>query len=241
MAVKQGCPNAMFDLAGMYERGEGVTQSSEEAMKLFTLAANQRHATAQYNLGVFYETGKGVAESYDRASKMYTLAATQGHVESQYMLGWAYIRGVGVAQSNAMARKWWLKAALRENKNAIQNLKRLDKREGKTKPTLPCCAACGTNKTIRLPFKLCSQCHTTQYCNRDCQMSHWKEGHKRECKRLKAAAEAAAAAAKKASLPKNKKEDDANKKEVAVDKECANETSTPSRHRQQQLNTNDTF
>ena len=70
-------------------------------------------------------------------------------------------------------------------------------------------------------------------------MKHWKEGHTRQCKRLKAAAKAAAA--KKASLPKKKKEDDANKEEVAVDKECANETSTPSRHRQQQLNPNDTF
>jgi hypothetical protein len=22
------------------------------------------------------------------------------------------------------------------------------------------------------------------YCNRECQMTHWKEGHKRVCKRL---------------------------------------------------------
>ena len=53
-------------------------------------------------------------------------------------------------------------------------------------------------------------------------MTHWKEGgHKRECRQLKAAAEAEAEA--KASLPTKKKEDDANKEEADGDKEGAND------------------
>ena len=104
---------------------------------------------------------------------------------AQVNLANLYIQGTGVAQSNDMARKWWLKAALQERENAIQNLKALDQQEGKTTPTLPCCATCGTPKTTRRPLHACSQCHTTHYCNRDCQMKHWKEGgHKRNCKRL---------------------------------------------------------
>ena len=118
---------------------------------------------------------------------------SQGHVNAQFNLGILYYQSQGVAQSNAMARKWWLKAALQEHVDAIKQLKKIDEEEGKTTPTLPSCATCGTNKTIRRPFKLCNQCHTTHYCNRKCQMNHWTAGHKRECKRLKAAAEAVAA------------------------------------------------
>jgi TPR repeat protein len=110
------------------------------------------------------------------------LAAEQGFVNAQFNLANLTYHGQGVARSNAMARKWWLKAALQEDEKAIQELNILDQKEGKTTPTLPCCATCGTPKTTRRPLNACSQCHTTHYCNRECQMKHWKEGgHKREC------------------------------------------------------------
>jgi TPR repeat protein len=184
MAIKQGDPNAMFGLACMCEHGQGVAQSFKIAAELYASAAVQGHASAQYNLGNYYEQGKGVAQSYEKAFELYTLAAKQGQVNAQSNLGALYYEGNGVAQSNAMARKWWLKAALQENEEAIQNLKGIDQQEGKTTPTLPCCATCGTPKTTRRPLNACSQCHTTNYCNRDCQMNHWRAGHKRECKRL---------------------------------------------------------
>jgi len=185
MAVKQGDPNAMYCLATMYDRGEGVAKSFEKAAELFALAAKQGHASAQYNLGnAYYSGGKGVAQSYEKAFELYTLAANQGDADAQFNLGLLYVQGKGVAQSNDMARKWFLKAALQEHELAIKYLKVLDQQEGKTTPTLPCCATCGTPKTTKRPLNACSQCHTTHYCNRDCQMTHWKEGHKRECKRL---------------------------------------------------------
>ena len=41
------------------------------------------------------------------------------------------------------------------------------------------CALCDeSNCTSR-----CSQCHTTYYCNRSCQVKHWKLAHKKECKK----------------------------------------------------------
>ncbi|CAM9570151.1 unnamed protein product [Sphacelaria rigidula] len=30
-------------------------------------------------------------------------------------------------------------------------------------------------------FKRCSRCRTMVYCSRDCQLAHWKAGHKRKC------------------------------------------------------------
>lgn len=32
-------------------------------------------------------------------------------------------------------------------------------------------------------FKVCSRCQTALYCSGECQVAHWKEGHKAECKR----------------------------------------------------------
>jgi TPR repeat protein len=159
MAVKQGDPNAMYDLAGMYVSGQGVAESFKKAAKLSALAANQGHARAQYNLGNAYQHEEGVAQSYSKAIELYTLAANQGIANAQSNLGTAYYHDNGVAQSNGMARKWWLKAALQENKVAIENLKIIDQQEGKTTPTLPCCAACGTHETTRCPLKSCNRCH----------------------------------------------------------------------------------
>tara|TARA_B110000444_G_C18724394_1_gene540114 strand:+ start:534 stop:1037 length:504 start_codon:yes stop_codon:yes gene_type:complete len=137
MAVKQGDPNAMYCLATMYDRGEGVAKSFEKAAELFALAAKQGHASAQYNLGCSYEHGKGVAQSYEKAFELYTLAANQGYATAQCGLGVLFIHGHGVVQSNDMARKWFLKAALQEHEKAIKILQLLDKQEGKTTPTHP--------------------------------------------------------------------------------------------------------
>ena len=182
MAVKQGDPNAMYALACMYAQGQGVAKSLKKTTELYALAANQGHATSQHNLGVCYRGGTGVEQSHGKSFKLYRLAANQGYGDAQFNLGACYYAGEGVAESDDMARKWWLKAALQEHELAIEHLKMLDEQEGKTTPTLPCCAACGTPKTTRRPLNACSQCHTTHYCNRECQMKHWKEGgHKREC------------------------------------------------------------
>jgi hypothetical protein len=210
-------------LAVLYAQGKVVAQSFKKAAELYALAANQGHARAQYNLGVAYDTGKGVAQSYEKAFELYTLAANQGYAVAQFNLGGLYYHGHGVAQSNAMARKWWLKAALQEHEKAINNLKILDQKEGKTTPTLACCATCGTPKTTKRPLNICTRCRTVRYCNRECQMTHWKEGgHKRECRRLKAAAEAEAAK-QKASLPKKNKDDDSNKEKDPGDKDGLND------------------
>ena len=40
------------------------------------------------------------------------------------------------------------------------------------------CAYCG----LPNPLHRCSACHKEYYCNRDCQVKHWKVEHKRECK-----------------------------------------------------------
>mmetsp|Transcript_8446 Transcript_8446/g.12783 ORF Transcript_8446/g.12783 Transcript_8446/m.12783 type:complete len:354 (+) Transcript_8446:123-1184(+) len=35
---------------------------------------------------------------------------------------------------------------------------------------------------FKLAIKTCSQCRTTSYCSKQCQLLHWKESHKKACK-----------------------------------------------------------
>jgi TPR repeat protein len=51
----------------MYEDGEGVGQSHEEAVKWYTKSAEQGYAMAQYNLALNYYNGKGVGQSHEEA------------------------------------------------------------------------------------------------------------------------------------------------------------------------------
>ena len=57
-----------------------------------------------------------------------TLAANQQHAKAQFNLGVLYYNGNnGVEQSDSKARELWTKAAAQGNKEAINQLKRLDK------------------------------------------------------------------------------------------------------------------
>jgi hypothetical protein len=43
------------------------------------------------------------------------------------------------------------------------------------------CACCG--KRLYGQIKRCGTCQSTFYCNRSCQKTHWKSGHKQKCKK----------------------------------------------------------
>ena len=81
--AEEGCANAQFNLALMYQHGDGVVQNYAEAVRYYTLAANQGDAKAQFNLGVMYTDGKGVIQNYTEGVRYYTLAADQGNADAQ--------------------------------------------------------------------------------------------------------------------------------------------------------------
>ena len=73
-------------MALCYKNGEGVSQSSTEAVKWYRLAAEQGDAAAQYNLGVCYYNGDGVAKNRDTAIRWWKKAAAQGDSTAQETL-----------------------------------------------------------------------------------------------------------------------------------------------------------
>ena len=81
--AEQGNADAQFMVGTMYEKGDGVPQDSQIAVKWYSLAAQQGHDPAQTNLGTMYRKGDGVPQDYEIAVKWYTLSAEQGYVDAQ--------------------------------------------------------------------------------------------------------------------------------------------------------------
>jgi uncharacterized protein len=120
--AKQGHVQAQYNLALMYDNGEGVPQDYKTAVKWYTLAAEKGDADAQYNLGVMYRKGDGVLQDDKTAVKWYTLAAEQGNADAQYNLGQMYRKGEGVPQDDKTAVKWYTLAAEKGDADAQYNL-----------------------------------------------------------------------------------------------------------------------
>ena len=79
-------------------RGKGVPQDQAEVVRLYRLAAEQKHADAQFHLGICYGSGVGVPQDQAEAVRHYRLAAEQKHASAQFNLGFCYQWGEGVSQ-----------------------------------------------------------------------------------------------------------------------------------------------
>lgn len=107
-------PRGQYALAIMYDLGEGVPQSSEEAFKYYRLAAEQGYADAQNNLGVMYDQGEVFPVDYKEAMKWYLLAAEQGNKDAPNNIGVMHMIGLGVPRNFAEAHKWFTIAGTRD-------------------------------------------------------------------------------------------------------------------------------
>jgi flagellar biosynthesis GTPase FlhF len=111
IAAEQGDSLAQARLGFMYERGDGVKQDYEEAIKWYRKAAEQGHSGSQNNLGNIYELGKGVPKDYAEAVRWYRKAAEQGEALAQSNLGRMYAMGHGVRKDYVQAYMWFDLAA----------------------------------------------------------------------------------------------------------------------------------
>ena len=76
--AEKGNANAQFNLAQMYDKGQGVPQDYQQAARWFTKAAEAGLANAQDNLASMYFLGEGVPQDYVLAHMWMNLAAAKG-------------------------------------------------------------------------------------------------------------------------------------------------------------------
>ena len=114
--AEEGNPEACYQLAILYYRGEGVLQDYAEAAKWFEMAANGGDPDAQYNLGLMYANAQGVSKDLVRAHLWFTLAAAGYAQEARR--DWA-IQDPGWAARN---RNW---SAAQLNREELAEARRL--------------------------------------------------------------------------------------------------------------------
>ncbi|WP_209000976.1 caspase family protein [Stappia sp. BW2] len=84
-AAEAGDPEAMFELARMYERGIGVEQDVDKALELFRQSADEGFADAINDLGfLYYQGGLGIARDPKKAIELFGQAADQRHPEAMF-------------------------------------------------------------------------------------------------------------------------------------------------------------
>ena len=106
-----------YNLALMYQRGEGVKQSSYNASRFFRIACDKGSPKnvsikACYELGFLYYIGleHGLKQNYRYSIQQFSKACDGGYPESCYQLGIMYRNGDGVRQNNSTAKEYFSKA-----------------------------------------------------------------------------------------------------------------------------------
>ncbi|MCX7124016.1 MAG: tetratricopeptide repeat protein [Gammaproteobacteria bacterium] len=108
-AADQGDPAAQSNLGVMYDRGLGVKEDGNQALKLYQAAAKQGYADAMINMGSLYITGdKQVIKNVNQGIYWYKKAMKAGKIaEGAYSLGLIYYYGRGVEKNYSKAVKYF--------------------------------------------------------------------------------------------------------------------------------------
>ena len=135
-----------------------------------------------------YVLGEGViAQDCPRAFQLYYTAATQHNEKlSQYVVAVMLFQGHGVPQNLELARDF-CKRAIKQGVEKASRL--LAEIERDMQPRA--CAQCHAIETTLGAFHKCAACRVVRYCGAACQRAHWRGGHKGECARVGAEADAA--------------------------------------------------
>ena len=92
----------------MYEKGQGVPQDYQEAVKWYRLSAEQGFAEAQYNLGVMYYNGQGVPQDYVSAHMWFNFSSANGDKDAikNRKLVETKMTKQQIEKAQEMARNW---------------------------------------------------------------------------------------------------------------------------------------
>jgi TPR repeat protein len=108
--IEAGSVECLFELARIYDRGEGVALDQLEAHRLYELSAEAGDYRGQHALAS--RLGRGVPVKDDaRAFGLLLRSAEHGYAPAELALGGCYEYGLGVAKNVVEAVKWYEKAA----------------------------------------------------------------------------------------------------------------------------------
>lgn len=110
-ASAQGYGDAQLALGALYERGLGVTQNQDQALRYYTRSAARDNPQACVSLGVHYLNTPGIQKNETMAAALFRRAAMQGSPAGQNCMGVCYQNGHGVERNISEAVEWYKKSA----------------------------------------------------------------------------------------------------------------------------------
>lgn len=117
--AEKGDVEAQFNLALLYDRGQGVPKDTSEALRWYRLAATQGDPFAQNTLGDNYWEGTGMPKDDREAVRWWQFAAEKGFAPAQHSLGKILSGGGrGVPSDKVQAYTWLLLAAAQGDEEA---------------------------------------------------------------------------------------------------------------------------
>lgn len=128
LSADTGHKQAQYELGMVYYYGEGVEKDLAKAFELIQSSANQGFEDAQYALGFAYYNGEGVSKDFNKAFRWFEAAALQKSMYGQLSVAIAYENGQGVDMNLEEAVKWYKLAADQGSPQAVQALKKLERK-----------------------------------------------------------------------------------------------------------------
>ena len=105
-AAAHGNAEAQYQIGFLYDFGDGVPKSTEEATKWYRQAAENGYAKAQFELGARHAGGTDAKKDYAQALHWFRKAADQSYPEALAWMGTMYDKGWGVPKNKMEAYFW---------------------------------------------------------------------------------------------------------------------------------------
>ena len=185
LSIKYQHPIGYYYMGLLYENGKGLPKKDEkEAVRLYRIGAELGFDNAQCSLGNCYDFGIGVAPNPEEALKWYLLSADQGENTTAMMNAGATMMKIAqmrygdisiVGHSPVPRAFCWLKRADKLGESDARMI--MQQIEGNCKSS---CAQCNKSASVA-KLTRCAKCKLFHYCGKQCQIAHWKAGHKLDC------------------------------------------------------------
>lgn len=124
-SCESGSASSCFNLAKMYEDGDGIEKNTELMVRYYNVACEKGDTSACTNLGNKYEQGVGVERAPVQAIPLYLRACGLGSGYGCASLAGLYEHGTGIAQDRARAGELYDKACKAGNASGCTAMKRL--------------------------------------------------------------------------------------------------------------------
>ncbi len=125
--ANKGYDTACYKLGMSFLEGKIVRQSYSDAIKWFSISADQGHVHSMYTIAMLYARGQGVKTDLTESFKWVKKLAEKGHRMAQYNLGKMYQMGHGTEKNEKLARQWYMFAAKRGSPSAIHELMSMER------------------------------------------------------------------------------------------------------------------